>query len=305
MKQIDLHVHSNCSDGTLTPTELVHHAAECRLAAFALTDHDNTDGLTEAMNEALLCQIEVIPGIEFSTEYLGRDIHIVALEPDWQDREFQNRLNFYRAERLRRNQKMIDKMAADGIDISYDKMVASFTETVWTRAHFARYLADHGYVKEMWDAFETHVGDHCKYFVPREKVSPIEITEFIRAFHGIPVLAHPFQYHFSEEELETLLKKLKTAGLIGIEAYYSTHSEDQTNYILSLAGKFDLLPSGGSDFHGSNKPTIALGNGKNNLCIPYELMEHMRQKRDQDDHAPKILSQTAALPDKEDYHEIS
>ena len=281
MRRIDLHVHSNRSDGTLTPTELTAHAAACSLSAFALTDHDNTDGLYEALEAASIYQIEVIPGIEFSTEYLGRDIHIVALEPDWKNPDFQKKIDFYRAERLRRNQKMIDKMAADGIDISYEQMVESFTETVWTRAHFARYLADHGYVPEMWDAFRTHVGDHCKYFVPREKVSPIEITKLIRQFHGIPVLAHPFQYHFSEEELETLLAKLRDAGLIGIEAYYSTHSDEQTNYILDLASRFDLLPSGGSDFHGSNKPTISLGTGKDNLNIPYEIIEHMRKRRDE------------------------
>lgn len=232
------------------------------------------------MDAASAHQIEVIPGIEFSTEYLGRDIHIVALEPDWTNPAFQEKIDFYRAERLRRNQKMINKMAADGIDISYEKMVEAFTETVWTRAHFARYLADHGYVPEMWDAFRTHVGDHCKYFVPREKVSPIEITELIRRFHGIPVLAHPFQYHFSGEELETLLTRLCSAGLIGIEAYYSTHSEEQTQYILTLAEKFNLLPSGGSDFHGNNKPTISLGSGKDNLHIPYEIIEQMRHRRD-------------------------
>lgn len=281
MKQIDLHVHSNCSDGTMTPSELVHHAFECGLTAFALTDHDNTDGLAEAAKAAESYPVEIIPGIEFSTEYLGRDIHIVALEPDWTHPDFQNQLQFYRAERLRRNQKMIDRMAADGIDISYEKMVLSFTETVWTRAHFARYLADHGYVKEMWDAFDTHIGDHCKYFIPREKVSPIEITEFITRFHGIPVLAHPFQYHFSDEELETLIQKLQSAGLIGIEAYYSTHTVEQTEQILSLTRKYGLCPSGGSDFHGTNKPTIALGSGKQNLCITYEIIENLRRKRDE------------------------
>lgn len=279
MRQIDLHVHSTRSDGTLHPAELVRHAAVCGLRAFALTDHDNTDGLEEALDAARTFQIEVIPGIEFSTEYLGRDIHIVALEPDWRHPNFQKKLQFYQEERLRRNQKMIDKMAADGIDISYEQMAACFSETVWTRAHFARYLADHGYVTEMWDAFQTHIGDHCKYFVPRDKVSPLEITKLIRQFHGIPVLAHPFQYHFSEEELRTLLSLLCEAGLIGIEAYYSTHTAAQTDLILQLAREFDLCPSGGSDFHGSNKPSISLGSGKNNLNIPYEVLSNLRAKR--------------------------
>lgn len=278
MKRIDLHVHSTRSDGTLTPSELVQHAAACNVQAFALTDHDNTDGLEEALKAAEQYHIEVIPGIEFSTEYHGHDIHIVALEPDFKHPDFQEKINFYRAERLRRNQKMIDRMAADNIDISYEKMTECFGETVWTRAHFARYLADHGYVPSMPDAFQTHVGDHCKYFVPRDKVSPTEVTELIRRFHGIPVLAHPFQYRFSEEELEELLRLLRGAGLVGIEAYYSTHSAAQTEYVLQLAHKFDLRPSGGSDFHGANKPTIELGSGKHNLNIPYKILTDLREK---------------------------
>lgn len=278
MKRIDLHVHSTRSDGTLTPSELVQHAAKCNLQAFALTDHDNTDGLEEALEAAKQYHIEVIPGIEFSTEYLGHDIHIVALEPNFRHPDFQEKINFYRAERLHRNQKMIDKMAADGINISYEKMAECFGKTVWTRAHFAKYLAEHGYVSNMHDAFQTHIGDHCKYFVPRDKVSPFEVTELIRRFHGIPVLAHPFQYRFSEDELEVLLYLLRNAGLIGIEAYYPTHSAAQTEYILQLAQKYDFCPSGGSDFHGANKPTIELGSGKCNLNIPYEILSKLREK---------------------------
>ena len=146
MKQIDLHVHSTQSDGTLAPADLVHHAAACGLTAFALTDHDTTDGLAEAFPAAEECGIELIPGIEFSTEYLDRDIHILALDPDWTHPEFQKKLQSYRDERLNRNRKMIDLMAADGIDISYEKMLAEFPRMPWTRTHFGRYLADHGYV---------------------------------------------------------------------------------------------------------------------------------------------------------------
>lgn len=283
MTVIDLHVHSTRSDGTLTPSELVQHASECGLTAFALTDHDNTDGLEEAIRASASLGIELVPGIEFSTEYLGKDIHIVGLDIDWKHPAFQERIDYYRKERLHRNQKMIDKMASDGIDISYRQMADSFGETVWTRAHFARYLADHGYVSEMWDAFRTYIGDDCKYFVPRQKVSPDEVVRLIRRFHGIPVLAHPFQYHFSDGELRTLLSHLRESGLIGIEVYYSTHSPEQTDYLLRLASELHLLPSGGSDFHGSNKPAIALGTGKNNLQIPYEVLERLRQNLKEND----------------------
>ena len=279
MKIIDLHVHSNKSDGTLSPAELVHHAAECGLSAFALTDHDNTEGLEEAFLAADFCGIELIPGIEFSTEYCDKDIHIVGIDFDWQHPDFQKQVVFYRDERLRRNQKMIDLMAGDGIDISYEQMEEAFGKNVWTRAHFARYLADHGYVNEMWDAFKTHIGEGCKYFVPRRKVKPDTVVRLIRDFGGIPILAHPFQYHFSDQELRKLISILKSQGLMGIEVYYSTHTPEQEAYLLALAEELSLAPSGGSDFHGAHKPDIYLGRGKNNLRIPYSILEGLRKKR--------------------------
>ncbi len=280
MRFIDLHVHSSCSDGTLAPSDLVRHAVSCGLSAFALTDHDNTDGLAEAFAAAAEAGIELIAGIEFSTEYKGKDIHIVGLDFDWRNPEFQQNVDYYREERWRRNQKMIAIMAADGIDISCEKMKAAFGDTVWTRAHFARYLADHGYVSEMWEAFRTLLGDGCKYFVPRQKAHPAEVVDLIRRFGGIPVLAHPFQYSFSDGELRELLAGLMEAGLLGMEVYYSTHTPGQTAYLAALAEEISLASSGGSDFHGTNKPDIALGTGKGNLRIPYSILEGLRAKRD-------------------------
>ncbi|HIR76178.1 MAG TPA: PHP domain-containing protein [Candidatus Choladousia intestinipullorum] len=278
MKLIDLHTHSNCSDGTLSPADLVKHAVECNVTAFALTDHDNTDGLAAAFEAAAEMNIELVPGIEFSTEYLGTDIHIVGIDFDWKNKEFQHRIDYYRSERERRNQKMIDKMAADGIDISYGQMAESFGESLWTRAHFAKYLIAKSIVRDINEAFSDYLGDNCKYFIPREKVSPFEVVRLIRQFGGIPILAHPFQYKFSDETLRTLLTKLKECGLLGMEVYYSTHTKENCDYLLDLANEFDLAPSGGSDFHGSNKPDIELGSGKNNLQIPYSILEGLRSK---------------------------
>ncbi len=282
MKRIDLHVHSSRSDGTMSPRELVRHAVACGLSAIALTDHDNTEGLAEASQEAAACGIELIPGIEFSTEYHGTDIHIVGLDFDWKHPAFQERVTYYQNERLRRNQKMIDKMAADDIDISYQKMAEAFGETVWTRAHFARYLVEHHYVKEIRDAFSIYIGDDCKYFIPRQKVTPAEVVELIRTFGGIPILAHPFQYRFSDRELRTLLTDLKKKGLLGMEVYYPTHSPEQEAYLLSLSKELGLLPSGGSDFHGDNKPDIALGSGRGNLQIPYSILTNLRKALQED-----------------------
>lgn len=279
MKLIDLHVHSTCSDGTLTPKELVRHAAKCGLSALALTDHDNTDGISEAMEAAASEGIELIPGIEFSTEYQGIDIHIVGLDIDWTSETFCEKVKYYSSERLRRNKKMISLMAADGIDITYDKMCAAFGEGIWTRAHLGRYLMEHGYVEQISDAFAGYIGEGCKYYVPREKVHPADVTRLIRQAGGIPVLAHPFQYRFSDEQLRALLQTLIPAGLLGMEVHYSTHSADQTEYLKQLTQELSLAPGGGSDFHGSNKPTIALGTGKDNLQIPYSVLEGLRKKQ--------------------------
>lgn len=280
MNTIDLHVHSNCSDGTLSPTELVQLAKQTGLTAFALTDHDNTNGLAEALLAADHLSLEVIPGIEFSTRFMDRDIHIVGLEPDWQNQDFQEQLQLYRQGRNQRNQKVIQKMRSDGIDISCEKMQALYgKDTILTRAHFARYLTEQGHAATISDAFQLYLNEGGRYFVPREKITPFEVTKLIRAYHGIPILAHPFQYHFSDQELRELLRQLCQCGLIGIEVYYSTHTNEQTEYLQKLAQEFDLLPSGGSDFHGLNKPDISLGIGKGTLSIPYELLNQLRQKK--------------------------
>lgn len=279
MKKIDLHVHSNRSDGTFSPAELVRHASHVGLSAFALTDHDTTAGLEEALRTAQDFDLELIPGIEFSTRYLDCDIHIVGLEPDWQNPAFQEQIHYYHKLRDLRNQKMIAKMASDGIDISCEQMKEAFGDAIWTRAHFARYLAEHGYVAQMWDAFQTHIGAGCKYYVPREKITPFEVTALLRRFGGIPVLAHPMQYRLTSQQLHTLLTGLCESGLIGMEVYYSTHTAEQTAYLCSLAKQFNLLPGGGSDFHGANKPSISLGSGQGNLSIPYQIIEQLRSRK--------------------------
>ncbi|MCI7813642.1 MAG: PHP domain-containing protein [Lachnospiraceae bacterium] len=276
MKYIDLHVHSNCSDGTYSPSQLVAYALEKNLAAFALTDHDTTAGLDEAMQAAAHTNLEVIPGIEFSTEYKGKDIHIVGLDIDYRSQSFQDQLCQFQHSREIRNQKMIAKLQEYHIAISWEEMENLFGEAIWTRAHFAEYLMQKGYVKTTEEAFSRFVGDHCPCYVPREKVSPAQAVRLIRESGGIPVLAHPLLYHMSEEELAILADALKKEGLIGIEAIYSTYIGYQEDDMRRFARHHGLCISGGSDFHGSIKPTIDLGCGRGNLKIPYDLLETMR-----------------------------
>lgn len=276
MRQIDLHVHSNESDGAFSPSELVDYAVQKGLCAFALTDHDTTAGLEEAFAAAEGKPLEVIAGIEFSTEYEGKDIHVLGLDFDYRDVQFQEELQRFRDSRDVRNRKMIARLNEAGIAVSWEEMERRFGDAVWTRAHFARFMLDEGYISEMSEAFERYIGDHGPCFVPREKVTPLQAVRLVRRAGGIPVLAHPFLYHLPEASLEELVRQLKKGGLLGIEAVYSTHGRFEEEQVRQLARRMGLCISGGSDFHGSNKPSIDLGSGKGNLKIPYEILKQLR-----------------------------
>lgn len=279
MKQVDLHVHSNKSDGTFTPKELVDYALQKGLAAFALTDHDTIDGLSEALSYAEGKPVEVIPGIEFSTEYEKKDVHVVGLYIRYDIPAFRDRLQAFVDSRIQRNIKMCRNLQEAGIDITFEKLCAEHPDAVITRAHYAAYLTEHGYVSDRSEAFSKYVGDHCPYYVPREKVTPSQAVALILQADGIPVLAHPPLYHMDTERLDNLVKKLKQDGLMGIETFYSSYTTQDERDMLKLAKKYDLLPSGGSDFHGANKPGLDLGCGYGKLFVPEEILDNLRKTR--------------------------
>ena len=285
MKQVDLHVHSNKSDGTYSPSELVDYALQKGLSAFALTDHDTTAGLSEAISYAkALAQkgnpsVEVIPGVEFSTKYEDKDVHVVGLFIQYEDDAFQSQLQAFVNARIERNKKMCKNLQEAGIDITYEKLLAELSdgESVITRAHYAAYLQKHGYVKSRADAFARYVGDHCPYFVPREKVSPFQAVDLIRQAGGVSILAHPPLYHMGKDGLDMLVSGLKKHGLMGIETLYCSYNGQDERDMMRLASKYDLLPSGGSDFHGDNKPGLDLATGYGKLFIPDSYLSGIRQ----------------------------
>ncbi len=284
MNIVDLHVHSNRSDGSMTPSELVDLAVEKGLSAFALTDHDTVDGIPEALSRARYwsdqdIQLEVIPGIEFSTEYMGKDIHIVGIDIDYEADFFKQYLTDFVNARIERNIKMCKNLQKAGIDISYEKLMDEYPGSVITRAHYARFLHDHGYTSSMKEAFERYVGDHTKYFVPREKVTPVQAVELVLKAGGIPILAHPVIYGLGRTALDTLVSELKAVGLIGIEAVYSTYTPSDERDIKALALKHDLAISGGSDFHGKAKPDIDLAVGRGKLFVHEGILKGLRDKK--------------------------
>ncbi|MCM1056305.1 MAG: PHP domain-containing protein [Firmicutes bacterium] len=325
MLQIDLHVHSNRSDGTYSPKELVDYAMEKGLAAFALTDHDTVDGLDEAISyaESLRQKLEsagprpdstdlpdvrvpeVIPGIEFSTEYTdrpdlsgigaasevraqasqtasekqkGQEVHIVGLYIDYHSQPFRKQLRAFVDSRTTRNHKMCRLLQEAGIQMSYEALQAEFPDAVITRAHYAKYMLNHGYIQSISEAFDRYVGDHCPCYVPREKVTPVQAVQLVLEAGGIPILAHPILYHMSDSRLDALTAELKAAGLIGIEAVYSTYKPHEERQIRALAKKYDLRISGGSDFHGSNKPGLDLGTGYGSLFVPMDVLTELKRE---------------------------
>lgn len=286
MHPIDLHTHSTRSDGTLTPAELIRYAAQKGLAAIALTDHDTIDGIEEAVQAARSLSSqdpgalvpEVIPGVELSTEYRGKDIHIVGLFIDWQNREFADRLRGFADARIYRNRKMCSLLTENGCPVSYEDLEAAFPDTVITRAHFAQYLLDRGMISSIDEAFRKLIGDDCPCFVPREKITPHDAVRFLLRFGGVPILAHPLQYKMSETELDALVASLTGLGMDGIEVYYSTHRQADTANLSRIAEKYGLLLSGGSDFHGTRKQNLDLGTGYGHLYVPDTILPPIRER---------------------------
>lgn len=282
MKYIDLHVHSNVSDGTLTPSELVDEAIKNNLSAFALTDHDTTKGVSEALEAAKKATlkgtpIEVVPGVEISAAYKNKDIHILGLFLDIEYEPLQIALDQAIQNRDLRNQKMAQNLKNGGLDIDYETLCSHFPPgTVLTRAHFAKYLYETGQVRSMNSAFDIYLNSDGPYYVPREYISPENAISLIKRAGGIPVLAHPLVYHIPEAQLDALIQRLKDAGLMGLEVFYSANTGFDEGIVRRYANKYDLVMTGGSDFHGANKPQISMGTGRWNLKIPYSVLEKLK-----------------------------
>lgn len=276
---IDLHTHSTESDGTLTPEALIQLAADTGLSAIALTDHDTVGGLEKAEVTAKALGIELVPGIELSTDYNGTEVHMLGFYIDNTNPAFLAKLQEFIDSRNTRNEKMAFLLQKEGFDITLEKLHQEYPKSVITRAHFARYLVEHGFIKDRDTVFRKYLGDNCRCYVPREKISPFEAIDLIRLGGGLSFFAHPVLCHMNHDRLRFFVRDLKEAGLTGMEAIYSMNTPGDEHNMKKLANEFDLLISGGSDFHGENKPYIHLGTGKGNLRIPESILDHIKQKR--------------------------
>ncbi len=276
MKLIDLHTHSTASDGSLSPSELIDYAVQKRLAAVALTDHDTVSGLTEARDRALQRKIEFVPGLEISVKYDKGTMHILGYYIEWEMPFLDQALKELQEARKRRNPLMIKRLNELGVHITMDEVRDASGGGQIGRPHMAKVMVEKGYAKSIDDAFERYLKKNGPAYIEKSRLDMASAIDLIRKAGGVPVLAHPFTLNIDIESLEIFIRRLKKLGLVGIEAYYSEHTTSQIDDYLDLARRYDLIVTGGSDFHGHNKDEIDIGIGKGNLRISYELLEILK-----------------------------
>lgn len=274
-KLIDLHVHTTASDGTMTPIEVVKYAKLKNVIAIAITDHDTLAGYSELIHSNI-DGVEIIPGIELSTEYRG-ELHILGYYINETD-SFKKQLESQRDSRDVRNKRIIEKLNSIGMNITSEEVQEQAKGESIGRPHIGSVLINKGYCKRMDETFEKYIGEGKIAYVERQRISPEEGIAMILAAGGVPVLAHPKFLNLSFNKLDKLIERLKNEGLAGIEAYYSMNTVSETGEYLRLAIKHNLIATAGSDFHGKNKPEIDLGTGRGNMDYSYEIVKKLKQK---------------------------
>lgn len=277
MKLCDLHTHSTCSDGTLTPTELVKLALEKNLAAVALTDHNTVAGLPEFLEAARGTELEAVPGIEFSVDYGDIELHILGLfvKPEHYG-PITERVEDMLRRKEQSNIDLVKNLEQAGIFLSYEDIKAATTTGQVNRALIAAEMLRKGYVGSIQEAFSKYLKQSHGYYNPPKRPDAFETIRFIRSLGAVAVWAHPFLNLKTEEAIREFLPEACQAGLQGMEVFYPKFDENQTSLALQLVKEFGLHPSGGSDFHGENKPDIQLGSGKGSLFLPITLLEGLK-----------------------------
>jgi len=244
---IDLHLHTLASDGRLSPTELIQLVAKQGLETISITDHDSTEGLAEAYEAAKeFPYMRIIPGIEMSADIPGDEVHVLGYFLDYHDVEFQETLTELRRGRVGRAQVMVEKLVALGKPVEWERVLHFAGDGTVGRPHIALAMVEAGYFKEPKEAFEEYLGNDGLAYYDRPKLNPTESVAMIRKVGGVPVLAHPTFMN----DMEAGIASLKKEGLVGMEVYYAQYDDDTVRHLARLAREYDLIPCGGSDYHG-------------------------------------------------------
>jgi 3',5'-nucleoside bisphosphate phosphatase len=269
---IDLHAHSDRSDGTFAPAEVVRLAAERSLDAVALTDHDTTDGLTEAEAAGRELGVDVVPGVEFSAEYLGTSVHVLCYWPDVTDPALVEELRRLRDTRMRRGELMVEKLQALGYPVSFERVRTIAAGATIVRPHVAQAMVEAGVVATEKEAFDRFIGDGGPAGVPKHALDPVDAVDLVRRAGGVCVLAHPGMWGDQTAVPDELIERMAGAGMAGLEVDHPDQTPEQRAYYAGLAERLGLVPTGGSDCHGARYDPVRLGSA----LTPPERFEALR-----------------------------
>ena len=269
MSQVDLHIHSTASDGKLNPADIGRKSAERGLTVSALTDHDSVDGITSALAAAeSFPQLKVIPGVEISTDVPNGEIHVLGYFLDYTDHKLKTTLERMRHSRRERAHGMVNKLGKLGIQIEWQRVQELAGSGSIGRPHIAQAMLEKGYIASIKEAFTKYISRDGPAYVEREKMTPKEAVELLLQSHGLPVLAHPLTIN----EPEKMVISLKEAGLVGIEVYYDSCTNEEISKLVSLANRYNLIATGGSDYHGLDNITETMIGGAD---VPIESAEQL------------------------------
>ena len=273
----DLHVHSHFSDGTWSPEALVAEAERIQLDAVALCDHNTIDGLPRFMAAGQGSSVQTVAGIEFSTDFQGTELHILALfvKPEYYD-TISNMMEDWKQRKEQSNIDLVAALNHGGYDISYEE-IRNRGKGYINRAHIAAALTEKGYTETVREAFKKLLNPSRGFYRPPEKFLAYDIIRFIKSIGAVAVLAHPF-LNLDEAGLRAFLPEAVNCGLDGMEVFYPKYTPEQTVLAQKIAEEFGILSSGGSDFHGDNKPDIAMGTGRGSLAVPTEYLHNLQNR---------------------------
>jgi predicted metal-dependent phosphoesterase TrpH len=280
MGYVDLHLHTTASDGVMSPSEIVRYAKTKRLQAIAITDHDTIEGLEEGLSEGKRIDLEVIPGIEVSAEHSPGSMHLLGFFLDIHHPFLNERLRYLQKARAERNPKIAERLNRLGIELTYEEVLKASGGGQVGRPHFAQVLLEKKYVRTFQEAFDRFLKKGAPAYVDKFRFTAKEALHFINEAKGVAVLAHPNTLNMNGySELENLILRLIEEGLKGIEVYYPEHSPLEVAQYKTLAERYGLLITGGTDYHGIEKNGLDIGVGRGEMKLPYLMVEKLKSAR--------------------------
>lgn len=274
---VDLHTHSNVSDGSDSPEEVVELAAKAELSALALTDHDRQDGIEPARRRASELGIELVPGVEISCEHSGT-MHMLVYFLGPGEGPLQDELSRLQRARETRNERLIARLCELGMPVTLEELLAEAGPTGAGRPHIAAILVRKGYASSVQDAFDKYLGKGGPAYLDKERLEALPAISLALASGALPVLAHPLSLNLSPSALESAVGELAEAGLAGLEAIYGRYSQDERAGLAVMAARAKLAITGGSDHHGRYKPDLTVGTGRGDLHVPDGALAALRER---------------------------